>query len=64
MNAVIVVIVAGIVLLALIAIIVGVVDSAQAPRRRMLAAERRARWEATRTYEFEPALLDDPWDDD
>ncbi|MHA6628331.1 hypothetical protein ACU61A_23070 [Pseudonocardia sichuanensis] len=57
-------IVAGIVLLVLIAITVGIVDAAQAPKRRMLAAERRARWEATRRYEFEPALLDDPWDDD
>ena len=55
-------IVAGIVLLALIAITVGIVDAAQAPKRRMLAAERRARWEATRTYE--PVLLDDQWDDD
>ena len=57
-------IVAGIVLLALIAITVGIVDAAQAPKRRMQAAERRARWEATRPYELEPALLDDPWDDD
>jgi hypothetical protein len=55
-------IIAGLVLLALIAITVGIVDAAQAPKRRMLAAERRARWEAARPYE--PAGIDDPWDDD
>jgi hypothetical protein len=39
-------IVAGIGLLVLVAIVVGVVDATQAPKWREIAAERRARWEA------------------
>jgi hypothetical protein len=57
-------IVGGIALLAVIAIAVGIVDAAQAPKRRMIAAERRARWETSRQREYAPALVDDDWDDD
>jgi hypothetical protein len=53
----------GIGLLALIAIAVGIIDAAQAPKRRMVAAERRARWEATRQPEYYGGI-DDSWDDD
>ena len=60
----IILIVGGIALLAVIAIAVGIVDAAQAPKRRMIAAERRARWEASRQREYAPALVDDDWDDD
>jgi hypothetical protein len=37
---------AGIGLLVLVAIVVGIVEAAQAPTWRQIAAERRARWEA------------------
>lgn len=57
-------IVGGLALLAVIAITVGIVDAAQAPKRRMIAAERRARWEASRQREYTPALVDDDWDED
>lgn len=55
---------AGIGLLAVIAIAVGIIDAAQAPKRRMIAAERRARWEAARQHEYSPAHVDEDWDDD
>jgi len=57
-------IIGGIALLVLIAIAVGIVDAAQAPKRRMLAAERRARWEASRRREHISVPIDDDWDDD
>lgn len=40
------VILAGIVLITVVAIVVGIVDAAQAPAWRRIAAERRERWEA------------------
>jgi hypothetical protein len=36
----------GIALLVMLAVVVGVVDAVRAPRRRLIAAERRERWEA------------------
>jgi hypothetical protein len=55
----------GIGALALIAIAVGIIDAAQAPKRRMVAAERRARWEAVHRHdEHESVLVDDSWSDD
>jgi hypothetical protein len=35
----------GIALLVVLAVVVGVVDAVQAPRHRLIAAERRQRWE-------------------
>jgi hypothetical protein len=40
------VIAAGVVFLVLVAIVVGIVDAAQASRWRRIAAERREEWEA------------------
>jgi hypothetical protein len=64
-------IVAGIGLLVLVAIVVGVMDAAQAPGWREIAAERRARWEAKaaaaarrRPVRRSPADDDESWDDD
>ena len=42
------VIATGVVFLVLVAIVVGIVDAAQAPRWRRIAAERREEWEARR----------------
>ena len=67
-------IVAGIGLLVLVAIVVGVVDARQAPEWREIAAERRAKWEAKQPQR--PGLDpfagppnddtsdDESWDDD
>ena len=41
-------IIGGLGFLLLAAIVVGIVDALQAPRRRQIAAERRAQWEARR----------------
>jgi len=64
-------IVTGIGLLALVAIVVGVVEAAQAPTWRQIAAERRERWEAKQPqlhgfdqYAGSPSHDDDSWDDD
>jgi hypothetical protein len=61
---------AGIGLLVLVAITVGIVEAAQAPTWRQIAAERRARWEAKQPqlhgfdqYADSPSH-DDSWDDD
>ena len=51
----------GLALIALIAVVVGIVDARQAPNRRQVAAERRDRWEA-RQPEFHGPSYD--WDED
>jgi hypothetical protein len=67
-------IVTGIGLLVLVAIVVGIVEAAQAPTWRQIAAERRARWEAKQpqlqgvdAYAASQSYDDDydeSWDDD
>jgi hypothetical protein len=69
-------IVAGIGLLVLVAIVVGIVEAAQAPTWRQIAAERRARWEAKQPqlHGVDPYAgphfyddsddYDESWDDD
>ena len=61
------VIVAGIVFLAVAAIVVGIVDAVHAASWRWVAAERRERWEE-RAMElhggFDAAEHDSSWDDD
>ncbi|MBC8091968.1 MAG: hypothetical protein H7Y15_08535 [Pseudonocardia sp.] len=54
-------IVGGVGLIALVAVIVGIVDARQAPTWRHVAAERRDRWEG-RQPEFHGAYYDS--DDD
>ena len=70
----IILIVAGIGLLVLVAITVGIVEAAQAPTWRQIAAERRARWEAKQPqlHGLDPYAGsqshddtdDESWDDD
>jgi hypothetical protein len=68
---------AGIGLLALVAIVVGIVEAVQAATWRQIAAERRAEWEAKQPqlHGFDPHTdprfhhvhgewADDEWDDD
>ena len=66
---------AGIGLLVLVAIVVGVVDARQAPEWREIAAERRATWEAKQpqlhgpdqyagAHPYDDAYDDESWDDD
>lgn len=68
--AVITLIVAGLGLLVLVAIVVGIVEAAQAPAWRRIAKERRARWEARQPQlhghaAYGPYAYDDEsWDDD
>ncbi len=62
MIAAITLLVVGIVVLAVIAIVVGVIEAAQAPERRWIAAERRAAWEARRPSYH--GLDDSRWDED
>ncbi|GAA5127733.1 hypothetical protein [Pseudonocardia adelaidensis] len=64
-------IVAGLGLLALVAIVVGIVEAAQAPTWRQIAAERRAQWEAKQPQlhgldQYAGPHTDDneSWDDD
>jgi hypothetical protein len=65
-------IVAGIGLLVLVAIVVGIVEATQAPTWRQIAAERRARWEAKQPqpHGLDPHAgsqhydHDESWDDD
>jgi hypothetical protein len=62
-------VVAGIGLLVLVAIVVGVVDAAHAPAWREIAAERRAQWEAKQRqpHGFDPYAhpgRDESWGDD
>ncbi|HLU56255.1 MAG TPA: hypothetical protein VKZ81_12415 [Pseudonocardia sp.] len=63
-------IVAGLGLLVLVAIVVGIVEAAQAPAWRRIAKERRARWEARQPQlhghaAYGPYAYDDEsWDDD
>jgi hypothetical protein len=70
------IIVAGVIFLVLVAIVVGIVDAAQAPRWRRIAAERREQWEARQPQlhkadpsaasHYDTAYPDDTdsWDDD
>ncbi|MGH3588732.1 MAG: hypothetical protein ACRDQ0_20680 [Pseudonocardia sp.] len=61
------VIIAGLVFLALVAIVVGIVDAVQASTWRRIAAERRERWEARQPqmHGIDPYAGYDPeWDDD
>lgn len=67
----IILIAAGIGLLILVAITVGIVEAAQAPTWRQIAAERRARWEAKQPqphgldpYAGSASYDDESWDDD
>jgi hypothetical protein len=66
---------AGIGLLILVAIVVGIVDAAQAPTWRQIAAERRAQWEAKQPqlhgldqhagpHLYDDDTYDESWDDD
>ena len=66
---------AGIGLLVLVAIVVGIWDATQAPTWRQIAAERRARWEAKQPqlhgpdqyadpHPYDDAYDDESWDDD
>lgn len=55
-------IIAGVAVMAAIAIVVGIVDAAQASTWREIAAERRAHWEAQQAPQLHgPA---DPWRDE
>jgi hypothetical protein len=65
---------AGIGLLVLVAIVVGIVEAAQAPTWRQIAADRRAQWEAKQPqlHGIDPHagiqpyddVYDESWDDD
>jgi hypothetical protein len=65
---------AGIGLLVLVAVVVGIVEAKQAPTWRQIAAERRAQWEAKQPqlHGLDPYagpssyddVDDDSWDDD
>jgi hypothetical protein len=66
---------AGIGLLVLVAIVVGIVEAAQAPTWRQIAAERRAQWEAKQPQlhgldpyagpqSYDDGYDDESWDDD
>lgn len=60
-------IIAGVAVLAAIAVVVGIVDAAHAPTWREIAAERRAQWEAGQSEAgHEPQLHGpaDPWRDE
>lgn len=60
-------IVGGLILLALIAVVVGVVDAAQASAWRRIAAARRERWESRQPElhgRFELYSSPEPWDED
>jgi hypothetical protein len=61
-------IVAGLGLLILVAVVVGIVEATQAPTWRQIAAERRARWEAKQPQLHAGAQShddhDESWDDD
>jgi len=64
-------IVAGLGLVVLVAIVVGIVEATQASAWRQIAAERRARWEARQPqlHGFDPYAGphpddDESWDDD
>jgi hypothetical protein len=56
---------AGIGLLVLVAIVVGIVEAAQAPTWRQIAAERRAQWEAKQPqlHGLDPYAGPQPYDD-
>jgi hypothetical protein len=54
--------VAGIVFIAVVAIVVGIVDAVRAPRWRQIAAERHENWEA-RQFQHHGSRGSDPWDD-
>lgn len=55
------VIIVGVAFIVVVAIVVGIVDAAQAPTWRRIAAERRARWEARRPefHGVDPESSDD-----
>jgi hypothetical protein len=57
---------AGIGLLVLVAIVVGIVEATQAPTWRQIAAERRARWEARQLqlHGLDPNAGSQPYDDE
>ncbi len=61
-------IVAGIALIVVVAVVVGVVDARQAAGWRQIAAERREQWEARvlELHGVDERLDDEPdgWDDD
>lgn len=57
------VIVAGVAFVVVTAIVVGIVEAAQAPAWRLVAEERRAQWEA-RQPEFHGVDPQDPGNDD
>jgi hypothetical protein len=63
-------IIAGLAFLAAAAIVVGIIDAAQAARWREIAAERRERWESRQPQLHGPfaepytAHEDSEWDDD
>jgi len=66
----IVLIIAGLAFLAAAAIVVGIIDAAQAARWREIAAARRERWEARQPQPHGPfadpytTYDDSEWDDD
>lgn len=55
--------IAGIAFIVIVAIVVGIVDSMQAPAWRRIAAERRNNWYA-RQYETHGPSEAGSWDDD
>lgn len=59
--------VAGIVFIAVVAIVVGIVDAVRAPRWRQIAAERHENWEARQLQHHgshqHGSRGSDPWDD-
>lgn len=60
-------IVAGIGMIALIAVVVGVVDAAQAAAWREIAAQRRENWHARQPHDRLPefhGVEPDAWDED
>jgi hypothetical protein len=58
-------IVTGVGFIAVVAIVVGIMDAAQASAWRRIAAERRMRWEARRPeFHGVDSADTDTWDDD
>lgn len=56
------VILGAIVLIAVLAVVVGIVDAVSGPAARLKAAERREQWEARRFTYHGPS--DEAWDED
>lgn len=60
-------IVVGVAMIALIAVVVGIVDAAQAPSWREIAAERREQWASRQPHDRLPefhGVDPDAWDED